>query len=166
MTATLTLAQVFADLADEIRHGDTATATLPDGVTLTATRRYDTDHSLAEDGDWYGRIEYRDYRDVRKPRPDWCDGAARKFEGRDGFVWWQPPTDTTDRETLDQIAARVRGYVREDWDYMGVVLALTPAPCEHGQLVDRKASLWGIESDASPDYLAEILADLYGECAA
>lgn len=154
-----------AELLDNSDRERPAPVTLEDGTTVVVRKRYDDDHTLYDDGDWYGRIEYADYRDSgsKGQRPSWCDGAARKFHTRDGFVWWQPPEDAKhDPAVMASLAKRVGGYCSEDWTYIGLEVRVTPPPCEHGKLATLTASLWGIESDTPDADLSSIVTDLYG----
>lgn len=69
----------------------------------------------------FGKAEYREWRDDRDPRPEWADGRARKIGvDRDGFVWWQPPADMTDRAQVDRMARYVRDVYEYGYTIVGV----------------------------------------------
>lgn len=133
---------------------------LEDGSRVRAKLEGDDQHSLDDDGDWFGSFHWPKGNE----RPSACDGAALKIQTRNGPLWWQPPEDVKDDHTaLASLEKRVRAYVRGEWSYVGVVLEHQTAPCAScGERKSHTSSLWGIESDAG-DYFAEVLSDLSSE---
>lgn len=57
---------------------------------------------------------------------------------------------------------RLRGWVNDDWHYIGIVVTLLDI---EGNDTHLSESLWGIESD-SDDYIAEVTQELQNELAA
>lgn len=139
--------------------------TLDSGHSVRAKLVPDYDTLLEDNGDWFGAL-YHSPRNSRS-RPSECNGAARKIDTRDGAIWWQPPKDVGhDPVTLAAIEKRVRGYYREDWMYVGLVVEVRDPACECcGERKTHGASLWAIESDAG-DYFAEVMVDLCSEALA
>lgn len=68
--------------------------------------------------------------------------------------------DPTDNEHAAYCAARLADYGVE-WHMIGVIVTAY----RNGEEID-SASLWGVESDSSKEYIAEIVADLTAEIAA
>lgn len=70
----------------------------------------DMDWSLADDGDWFGRIKWtaNTRNEGWSRRPDDMDGRARIVE-RDGreCLWWQPPADVTG-DAVDRLGSALR----------------------------------------------------------
>jgi hypothetical protein len=74
----------------------------------------------------------------------------------------EPTCGEIAEEAVRQDFQRMRGWVRDDWHYVGVVVVLVDA---EGEDVDEETeSLWGIESDAG-EYLTETADDLAAEIA-
>ena len=148
--------------------GDGDTIELPDGRELRLTIAPD-DCSTPDDwGDWYGNLSrFIEYRDTGgsiypRPRPDDFDGAARKINLRDGFVWWQPPADVTDRDALRAMKANLTNL----YEYGTSVFILelrSECDCCHRVKVDESAVLGGVEPFPDDDYRREILSDLVAE---
>jgi hypothetical protein len=69
-------------------------------------------------------------------------------------------------ENKAQDAARLRGLERGDWYYMGVAVSIlkqTKSNWANGGLEVGRASVWGIESDSEPSYIAEVERDMVAE---
>ena len=137
--------------------------TAEDG-TVRVRMDYDCDYDLFREEDWFGRVEHRDYRDARSPRPEGFSGAARKIDARRGFFWWQPPADATEPAQVEAIYQRVRGYIHEEWSYTLLRVEYVGPACSHGFYpAPQYAVLGGVESDTSVEYLAELLGDMMSE---
>ena len=119
------------------------------------------DWTTLGDEDWYGRVEYRDDRDARRARPEGFDGAARKIDLRNGFLWWQPPADAiADPDLLRTMRAAVRDIAEYGYKVATVEL-LAPEPDHYGRpIVVNAASVGGIEPF---DEIGHLVRDLIGE---
>lgn len=93
-------------------------------------------------------------------RPDGFNGAARKFDTRDGRYWWQPPDGVNDPDSIAQCFDMVRGYYNGDWWYVGVIVTLYMGP--NAEYVFGSSSVWGVESNHE-DYLKETIGELIRE---
>lgn len=135
---------------------------MSDGTRARAKLAPDYDSRL-EDSDYFGALHWPERHNHQRPAE--CNGAARKFDTRDGPVWWQPPADVlSDAELLKSLERHVRGYFREEWSYVGVCVEVESAPC--GSCGERKrgsASLWRIESNSDSEYFAEVVRSLIDE---
>lgn len=114
--------------------------------------------SLGYPGDWSGKLL------SDRERPSDFSERAEELSDRHGRVWWEPPPDCKPgSEAYQNVRERVVGYLREDWDFVGVVVEVKQPACPccgHEKVTD--ASLWGIESDAG-DYFANVIDDLLTE---
>lgn len=125
----------------------------------TYTLRIEPDHESTlwdgNTGEW-GTFDWdAAQRSGDRQRPSGMDGAARKFDSRSGPVWWQPPAG---ENANAEMAERVRRFLAEQWDYVGIVLSLSIPGYE-----EQSTSLWAVESDPGADYLAEVISEMSGE---
>jgi hypothetical protein len=99
---------------------DGAETETSDGRTVRLSVEPDTDHSLEDDGDWYGRIEWA----RGDHRPDGFTGAAEVLD-RDwhGRLWWEPPADLrSDRERRRELRATVSDIIHYGFSVIGVTV--------------------------------------------
>ena len=122
----------------------------------------DGNHTLEDDGDWFGSLHWSDGTE----RPKDCDGSAMKLSTRRGHVWWMPPTDIKgDSEAVKRLKKRVADYFLEQWYWVGIEVKFDSAPCKCcGLRKEFRESVWGVESDASVEYLSELAEDLLTQC--
>lgn len=154
------------DLAGDLSGiDDGARYELPNGDTITVTLEHDASSTLT-DYDYFGRVEFVPYNrshyiSGQGQRPDDMNGNAEKVAHDHGAWWWQPPADVA-RGTpeFDALRTHVRGWFNDDWCYCGVVVTVRG----DRRSLDRAASLWGVESNSSTEYLAEIIGDLLADC--
>jgi hypothetical protein len=146
---------------------DSAVYTLSDGreIKLEIVPDEDNWDRFRED-EFFGQVEpskadpYTGY----SKRPEGFNGAARKFDTRDGRYWWQPPAEMSSPENIQQVFDIVRGFYNGDWWYVGVVVTIKN-PCVCGEAFAKEwnqASLWGLESNQD-DYLKETIGELIRE---
>lgn len=144
---------------------DSATYELSDGRQIKLEIVQD-DIGL-EEFDFYGEIKpyTQNVYTGRSARPDGFNGAARKIDTRDGFVWWQPPADVLNSpETVETLRKLVQGWYHEDWYYVGIVVQIDNACFKCGKLSNAgMASLWGIESNSGNDFMKETIKELIWE---
>lgn len=125
------------------------------GITFRCRVEHDQDHSVFDDGDWYGELNQGVTRSwQRRPdRPDHFDGNAECLGVGRSYdrVWWQPPADV--KRTDAGFAALRRSLLDLlEYGYVGV-------------LVDSdvgEESLWSIGS-METEYQCEVACDLIDE---
>lgn len=83
---------------------------------------------------------------------DWQGGC--RLARRDG--WRASADDPSIEHAVQADFDRLRGFLRGDWHYVGIVVSLKSAPERF------TASLYGIESDAT-EYIDETMRELAGE---
>ena len=108
---TTTLAERLADAS----YGAPVTVEVGEGRRVTLMVDYDDYHSILDDGDWFGLLEW-----VRRSatwgyeaeRPKGFDGNARKLMTAQGDrLWWQPPADYCgDLDDLRRNVVRLLNY--------------------------------------------------------
>ena len=157
----------MSDLAEalaEAIYGSDATVE-HNGQTFRVCVEPDTDHSLFDDGDWYGTLQWVTVdRDTGRPspRPTGFDGRARKLQSGSGdAVWWQPPADVAD----DDIPALGRTIVDLlEFGYVGVIVEQLDGTDAYGvPIVVATASLWGIgglDDESAVDIISDLLTEL------
>ncbi len=136
--------------------------TLDDGRAIRATLEPDHDTWI---GDRYHADSYGKIYDASRgegTRPAECNGAARKLATRGGMIWWQPPEDVLaeSADVLESLATRVKEYFLEGWSFVGVVVETRGVACSCcGETKTTRESVWAVESDATAEYLEELVAD-------
>ena len=145
--------------ADEIP-SEPGTYRFASGALVRVLTGADDWSDLRDAEDFYGRVEFRNYRDAREPRPAGFDGGARKIGLRDGFIWWQPPSDVTDPEVLASLRSTLADIA--EFGYQCVTVeALDPEPDYWGRPVVRDArTLGGLEPF---DEIGPAVRDLLGD---
>lgn len=136
-----------------------------DGQTYRARIVPDADHSIFDDGDWFGRLQWVGTdRDTGRPapRPDGFDGRARKLQsGRGDPIWWQPPADVAD-DDLGTLGRTILDLL--EFGYVGVIVERLDGTDAYGQpIVSAVASLWGIGGLDDEAEVAEVIGDLLTE---
>ncbi len=155
----------FFDRVQDLEPGeypsDEGTYRTASGQLFRVVAEPDYDVPLEDAEDSYGRVEYRDDRDARRARPEGFDGAARKIDLRNGFLWWQPPADAiADPHLLGTMRAAVRDIAEYGYKVATVEL-LAPEPDHYGRpIVVNAASVGGIEPF---DEIGHLVRDLIGE---
>ena len=152
--------EVLAALVDGLMKSERNTVTVG-GLRIEVTLEQDTDSNLR---DWCGEladVPARSYNSGQ--RPDHFNGNAEVVKSdRWGRTWWQPPADVSrGTAAFANMREMVRGWFRDDWHYIGVVVAVSKlCPCcDQLQEVDEQ-SVWGIESTCGKYHIAEVVADL------
>jgi len=148
---------------------DGDTLELRDGRTLRLRIEPDDTNYMDDPDEFYGTVAWveRD-RDTGydKTRPAGFGGTARKLlANRHGDrVWWQPPTDgpTPGTPEFDKMSEHLQALL--EFGYVGVILEVLDGTDAYNRPIVTKAqSLWRIESDYDPEYLAEVVRDLANE---
>lgn len=158
-------AETLDSLVDALRRRDKAT-TEYNGFLIEVTSEADDIQRLTDDFDWYGTIELEEISSGRGQRPPGFTGAAEVvYRDRFGRTWWQPPADVArGSEGFTSLRKLVRGWYREEWHYVGIVVTVSRlCPCCHELREVATESLWGVESYASADYVAEVVRDLLAD---
>lgn len=143
---------------DLTQSGDTHE--LDDGRVIRLLIEPDQDHSIDDDGDWYGQLSYAHFGN--EPRPDGFNGNAEKINVNGDTYWWQPPEDVKRHDGgVDRLRYCLTDVMTCGW--VGVIVELLEK-CDHGchHVIDQQ-SLWGIEWNVDPAYLQEVIEDLVGE---
>lgn len=169
MALTNTQVKKWADaLWDGLYHNESDSVyTLSDGRKIKLEIVPDDDNDTFHGDEFFGQVapsKADPYTGYSK-RPDGFNGAARKFDTRDGRYWWQPPDGVNDPHSIEQCFDMVRGYYNGDWWYVGVVVSIIHGAdciyCQHGAKV-QSASVWGVESNHE-GYLKETIGELIRE---
>lgn len=176
-TVTDELVDALVDQCERDR--DDARLPLTPKFALSA-RVFPDECVTVNDYDCYGKVEpgVRGYNDHGRngARPKGFDGRARKWDTRDGVLWWQPPDDlrspkkggfaTTEewRDALDKLYSLVRKLCERG--FYGVVVelheTLTDSRGKTHEVVVGSQGLWGIDS-LKNGYLRETVKELTEE---
>lgn len=148
-----------------IEHGDVLELTEVNGSVwrIRVETEPDNDHTLADDGDWYGKVAWINDRRDRTDRPDGYDGAARILHVGGDRYWWQPPDDIkSDPDLIDSMRTHLVDLINYGWIAVGVILEQYVHDAlggEHWVIADQQ---WiaGVEWDADKTYLKDITGDL------
>lgn len=137
------------------------------GITLRLCVTPDQDHSIDNDGDWFGKVAWCDHtRDLSgySRRPEGFNGRARKLWTQHDAYWWQPPDDVTD-ENLDTLQSTLVDLMNYGWNGY-IVEVLRGEDAYHRPIVIGTAGLWGVECFAEPSYIRSFVPDLIHEALA
>jgi hypothetical protein len=153
---------------DQTSHGYPVTVDLLDGYSVRARTEPDYDHSVTDDGDWYGRLEWSDrVHSDRGGRPDDFDGNAEIIDrDRSDRLWWQPPADVKrGTEQFDSLRRSLLDAYHYGYDVVFVEL-LGPDQDAYGH---RAVLDWfcigAVQSIRDDAYTADVVGDLLADLA-
>lgn len=153
-------AETLDSLVDALRRRDKAT-TEYNGFLIEVTSEAD-DKRLTDDGDWYGTIALEG---IGQRPPEFTGAAEVIYSDQVGRTWWQPPADVVRGcSAFASLREIVRGWYHDTWHYVGIVVTVSRlCPCCHALREVATESVWGVESYASADYVAEVVRDLLAD---
>jgi hypothetical protein len=155
--------KALAEALAEATYGSDVTVE-HNGRTYRARVEADTEHSIFDDGDWMGILQWATVdRDTGRPspRPAGFDGRARKLQsGRGDPIWWQPPADVAD-DDIRSLGRTILDLLENG--YVGVIVERLDGTDAYGRpIVTAVASLWGI-GGLDEAYAADVIGDLLTE---
>jgi len=87
------------------------------------------------------------------------DSITCTVDGTDYTATIHHDTESNPHDSDCYTPEQIEAWKRDDWGFVGVAITATRG----GVLLGSFASLWGIESDSSPEYFLEVANDLLAE---
>jgi hypothetical protein len=133
---------------------------------------HDDEYSIADDGDWFGKVEstWRFSGRAHQPRPEGFDGSARKIHVGGDTYWWQPPTDVLgDKDALRKLTTAVHDALLHGY-FIVKVEAWNGTDAYGRPVITDYATLGAVDFNTAyaitgddTGYLRDIVADLLAD---